>query len=152
MNVPGFSALLPFDAGRRKHGVRPELAPIVGMILVIAVSAWRRAALAIGALALVAGCASTGATGGGIPSVEPTYSGPLAGATPRQVESQLGRPAIVRDECNGALWTYRFKDCALMVGFSGPGAARRVTDVEAGPRQAGQSAPSRDACLASARR
>lgn len=112
---------------------------------------WRAAAIA-GALALMAACASTGEYGGVVPSVEPSYSGPLAGATPRQVEAQLGRPAIARDEGNGALWTYRFADCALMVGFSGPASARRVTDIEAGPRQPGQVAPSREACLASVNR
>lgn len=114
-------------------------------------SLWRGAAIA-GALTLMSACASTGESGTGIPSVEPSYSGPLSGATPRQVEAQLGRPAIARDEGNGALWTYRFADCALMVGFSGPAASRRVTDIEAGPRQPGQAAPSREACLASARR
>ena len=112
---------------------------------------WRIAGV-LGAFSLLSACASTGTTGGGIPSVEPSYSGPLAGATPRQVEAQLGRPAIVRDEGNGALWTYRFSECALMVGFSGPSASRRVTDIETGPRQAGQPALSREACLASARR
>lgn len=114
-------------------------------------SLWRIAGV-LGGFSLLAACASTGSTGGGIPTAEPSYSGPLAGATPRQVESQLGRPAIVRDEANGALWTYRFNECALMVGFSGSSASRRVTDIETGPRQAGQPALSREACLASARR
>lgn len=122
------------------------------MVQVKSVSTRLRVVIAMGALALLAACASTGSTGGGIPSVEPSYSGPLAGATPRQVEAQLGRPAIVRDEGNGALWTYRFQECALMIGFVGPSASRRVTDIETGPRQAGQSALSRDACLASAKR
>ena len=111
-----------------------------------------RVGLAMASLALTAACASTSDYGGGIPSVEPSYAGPLAGATPRQVEAQLGKPAIVRDEGNGALWTYRRADCALMIGFSGPAASRRVTDIEAGPRQAGQAAPSRETCLASAKR
>lgn len=139
---------MPFEAAQRKHGVPP----LIGMRQVTVKARLWRIAGVLGAFSLLAACASTGSTGGGIPSVEPSYSGPLAGATPRQVESQLGRPAIVRDEANGALWTYRFQDCALMVGFSGAGGSRRVTDVESGPRQAGQNALSREACLASAKR
>jgi hypothetical protein len=139
---------LPFAATRRKHGVPP----LNGMRQVTVKARLWRIAGVLGAFSLLAACASTGSTSGGIPSVEPSYSGPLAGATPRQVEAQLGRPAIVRDEGNGALWTYRFSECALMVGFSGPSASRRVTDIETGPRQAGQAALSREACLASARR
>jgi len=145
---PQVSVLLPFDATRRKHGV-PQGAGM-GQVSVKP-RLWRAAAVA-GVLSLMAACASTGEYGGDVPSVEPGYSGPLAGASPRQVESQLGRPAIARDEGNGALWTYRFADCALMVGFSGPATSRRVTDIEAVPRQAGQATPSREACLASARR
>ena len=121
------------------------------MVQVKSMLAWLRGVIAMGALALLAACATT-STSGGIPSVEPSYSGPLAGATPRQVEAQLGRPAIVRDEGNGALWTYRFQDCALMIGFAGPSSSRRVTDIETGPRQSGQSVLSREACLATARR
>lgn len=121
------------------------------MVHVDLISARWRPLGAMAVLALLAACASTGG-GGYIPSVEPTYSGPLAGATPQQVQAKLGRPAIVRDEGNGALWTYRFTDCALMVGFVGPSASRRVTDIETGPRQAGQAVLSRDACLASAGR
>ena len=121
------------------------------MVQVNSVSARLREVIAMGALALMAACATTSGSGG-IPSVEPSYSGPLAGATPRQVEAQLGRPAIVRDEGQGALWTYRFKDCALMVGFSGASASRRVTDIETGLHQAGEVALSREACLASATR
>ena len=80
------------------------------------------------------------------------YSGPLSGASPAQVQSQLGKPNLVRDEGQGALWTYRFSNCALLVGFSGSASARRVSAVEAGPRLTGQPAPSREACIAEAQR
>ncbi len=112
-----------------------------------------RVVLVAASLAL-AGCAS----GGGGPASGPVggpisaYSGPLSGASPAQVQSQLGKPNLVRDEGQGALWTYRFADCALLVGFSGSSSSRRVTAVEAGPRLAGQPAPSREACMAEARR
>ncbi|MET0547562.1 MAG: hypothetical protein ABWZ40_14785 [Caulobacterales bacterium] len=114
-------------------------------------------AVAVAAALALSACASS-TTGQIGPSTGPiggpvsAYSGPLAGASPAQVQSQLGKPNIVRDEGNGALWTYRFPTCALMVGFTGPNSGRRVTAVEPGPREAGQSTPSREACIAEARR
>lgn len=113
------------------------------------------AVLSLAAAALsLSSCASGGAgsSSGPIGGPVSAYSGPLAGASPAQVQSQLGKPNLVRDEGQGSLWTYRFANCALLVGFSGSASARRVTVVEAGPRLTGQPAPSREACLAEAGR
>ena len=89
--------------------------------------------IAVGLLAL-AGCASSGSSYPSLPGAPMSaYSGPLSGASPAQVQSQLGEPNLVRDEGQGALWTYRFSNCALLVGFSGSASARRVSAVEAVP-------------------
>jgi hypothetical protein len=108
----------------------------------------------VAASLMLAACASGAVPPASGPVGKPisVYSGPLSGASPAQVQSQLGKPNLVRDEGQGALWTYRFSNCALLVGFTGASSSRRVTAVEAGPRLTGQPAPSREACLAEAQR
>jgi hypothetical protein len=59
---------------------------------------------------------------------------------------------VASEEGKGALWTYRFDDCALMVFFRDQGAGLHVTGVAAGPRRRGEPAPDPEACIASAKK
>jgi hypothetical protein len=76
---------------------------------------------------------------------------PLARATPDEVKAWLGEPAVANHEGEGALWTYRLQDCALMVFFKDEGAGLKVSGVATGPRRRGQPAPDAESCIAGAR-
>ena len=55
---------------------------------------------------------------------------------------------MARREAGGALWTYRKSDCVVLVYLvERRGEGLRVTGLDAGPRKAGETAPSVDVCL-----
>jgi hypothetical protein len=71
----------------------------------------------------------------------------LTGADEGLVKAQLGVPDIARAEGQGALWTYRFPRCALLVFFRMSGRTLRVTGASASDRRTGGSVDL-DQCLA----
>jgi hypothetical protein len=73
----------------------------------------------------------------------------LDGETPEAVRLLLGEPDVAHAEGEGALWTYRFETCALMVGFRQSDHGLKVTSTVAGPRQRGRPEPSTVDCLGS---
>ena len=78
----------------------------------------------------------------------PTLS-TLMAKSEEEVKTSLGVPDIARKEGASAMWTYAWRDCALMVFFKSPdGRTLRVSGATAGPRRRNQAAPSVDACLA----
>ena len=74
-------------------------------------------------------------------------SGPLANATPAQVTSKLGKPAVASEEGAGAMWTYRFEACALMVFFKDEGRGLRVSGLSVAARRRGEAPPSVERCV-----
>lgn len=71
----------------------------------------------------------------------------LVGETQDAVRRLLGEPDVAHAEGDGALWTYRFESCALMIGFRQSDHGLKVTSTFAGPRQRGQPLPSTAECL-----
>ncbi|HEX8232436.1 MAG TPA: hypothetical protein VF559_03690 [Caulobacteraceae bacterium] len=97
-----------------------------------------RLALAAAALALLGGTARA--------QTAPTLAS-LTGADEGVVKGALGVPDIARAEGQGALWTYRFPGCALLVFFRQSGRALRVSGASASDRRTG-TAVEVNACLA----
>ena len=85
------------------------------------------------------------------PGAKPA-SFPLAGSTPEEVKAWLGEPAVANEEGQGAFWTYRLEDCALMVFFKDTGAGLHVSGVATGPRKRADVAPDAESCIADAKR
>jgi hypothetical protein len=82
------------------------------------------------------------------PPAHPTLA-TLVSASDEEVKSKLGTPDIARKEGASAMWTYSWRDCALLVFFKSPdGRTLRVSGASAGPRRRGQATPTVDACLA----
>lgn len=73
----------------------------------------------------------------------------LTGTDEGVVKGALGVPDIARAEGQGALWTYRFPGCALLVFFRQSGRALRVSGATASDRRSG-AAVDVNACLAQA--
>lgn len=113
-----------------------------------------RVRLALCVALAAAACASAPASPPSAPSAPVAApraeTGALTGLTAAQVERRLGRPALVRTDGAGALWTYRFDHCALVVAFGADDGRLRVTAAHAGPRRAGDPAVSLSACLGGA--
>lgn len=85
------------------------------------------------------------------PKPKPPSSHELAQASEAQVRARLGAPDVARAEGAGGLWTYRFRNCALLVFFKREdGQPLKVSGFSAGPRRRGQAAPSIDGCMAQA--
>jgi len=75
----------------------------------------------------------------------------LVGSDEARLREALGQPAASRNEGQGALWTYRFKSCALHVFLTRDQAGLlRVKGGSAGPLKRGGQAPALDACVAEA--
>jgi hypothetical protein len=72
----------------------------------------------------------------------------LTGLKAEVAEIALGTPDVARREARGALWTYRKSGCVLFVYLADKGDGLKVTGLSAGPRRAGETAPSVDTCLA----
>ena len=71
--------------------------------------------------------------------------------TVEQIERRFGPADIARRDGAGAMLTYRLPDCALALLFAADGNNRmRLREAQPGPRHAGQSAPSLEACAAEA--
>jgi hypothetical protein len=81
----------------------------------------------------------------------------LAGAgrgdapTQAQIEQAMGPADIARHDGAGVALTYRLDHCALLLVFSADAANQmRLADAHASARNAGEAAPSMDACAAEA--
>ena len=96
----------------------------------------------LAALAVVAGFAS--------PALSTTgASETLIGDAPSDVRARLGAPSLIHAEGRGALWTYRFEDCALMVAYRDGPDGPRVTYVMSGPRRRAETPPTAAECIQS---
>lgn len=73
----------------------------------------------------------------------------LRGLADTAVKARLGAPLLERAEGAGALWTYRLRDCALLVFLVDQGGLK-VVGAEASPLVRGGPVPAVDACLAGA--
>jgi hypothetical protein len=73
----------------------------------------------------------------------------LRGLSDAAVKARLGAPQLERAEGAGALWTYRLRDCALLVFLVDQGGLK-VVGAEASPLVRGGPVPAVDACLAGA--
>ena len=71
----------------------------------------------------------------------------LTGMKAEMAEVALAPPDIDRREAHGAMWTYRKDACVLFVFLADKGDGLKVTSLAAGPRRAGEAAPTTDACL-----
>ena len=71
----------------------------------------------------------------------------LTGMKADMAEVALGPPDIDRREAHGAMWTYRKDACVLFVFLADKGDGLKVTSLSAGPRRAGEAAPTAEACL-----
>jgi len=79
----------------------------------------------------------------------PTLTPGIVGLDEVAARTKLGSPDVSRREGQGALWTYRKETCVLFVYFAAPpGEPLKVTGLSAGPRKAGETAPTVDVCLA----
>lgn len=75
----------------------------------------------------------------------------LVGSDEAGLRTYLGQPAATRNEAQGALWTYRFKSCALHVFLARDDSGLlRVKGASAGPLKRGAQKPEADACVAEA--
>lgn len=83
------------------------------------------------------------------PSLPADAQAPLNGQAAADVRARLGEPDLTHIEGSGALWTYRFDDCALMVAFRDGPEGLRVTQTISGPRRRGETPPSAAECVAS---
>ena len=81
------------------------------------------------------------------PAATAPFPRALDGETPEAVRLLLGEPNVAHAEGAGALWTYRFDTCALMVGFRQSDHGMKVTSLLAGPRQRGRPEPTVVDCL-----
>lgn len=82
----------------------------------------------------------------------PSFSA-LIGFDETRLKGVLGPPALARDEGQGAMWTYRLKNCALHVFLARDASGSlRVKAGSAGPLVRGGAAPTVDACVAEAPR
>lgn len=71
--------------------------------------------------------------------------------TQRDVERLFGEADVTRRDGAGALLTYRYEQCALMLLFAADGAnAMRLAEAHASPRRAGGPAPTTAQCTAEA--
>ncbi len=73
----------------------------------------------------------------------------LVGDAPADVRARLGEPSLIHAEGQGALWTYRFEACALMVAYRDGPDGPRVTHVMSGPRRLGETPPTAAECIES---
>ena len=80
------------------------------------------------------------------PSVAVTKG--LEGLSADEVRGELGEPDVSQQAGSGALWTYRFETCALMVAFHTAAGQLRVFQVLAGARHRGETPLSALQCLA----
>lgn len=63
----------------------------------------------------------------------------------------FGLPDIARQEGSGAMLTYRLQSCALVLMFTADARNElRLAEANAGPRRAGEPAPSLDQCASEA--
>jgi len=70
-----------------------------------------------------------------------------------EVERRLGHADIARRDGAGAILTYRLEGCALALLFTADARnVLRLSEVQPGPRRAGEAAPSLEACAAAAER
>ena len=87
------------------------------------------------------------------PAVPVSTYGGLYGLGEQETRARLGAPDVAREEGAGAMWTYRQRDCALMVFFrSDNGGPMKVSGATSGPRRRGDTPASLEACVAEARR
>jgi hypothetical protein len=77
-----------------------------------------------------------------------TSSKGLEGLSADEVRAELGEPDVSQQAGAGALWTYRFETCALMVAFHAATGQMRVFQVMSGARRRGETPPSAQQCLA----
>ena len=75
----------------------------------------------------------------------------LEGYSTDQVRAELGEPDVSQQAGAGALWTYRFDSCALMVAFHADAGQLRVFQVLTGVRHRGETPLSAQQCLAAGR-
>ena len=75
----------------------------------------------------------------------------LEGYSTDQVRAELGEPDVSQQAGAGALWTYRFDSCALMVAFHADAGQLRVFQVLTGARHRGETPLSAQQCLAAGR-
>ncbi len=72
-------------------------------------------------------------------------------ATLRDVDGLFGPPDIKSQDGAGALYTYRYETCALVLLFAGDGSNMfRLVDAQPGPRRLGLPAPSLSQCASEA--
>lgn len=98
---------------------------------------WRNAFITAAALALIAAA----------PRPAPTLAS-IVGLSDSEAKARLGAADLERTEGAGALWTYRLKDCALLVFLrKGPGQAFRVTGADSSLRRRGDPPLPVGACI-----
>jgi hypothetical protein len=75
----------------------------------------------------------------------------LMGRNERELRAALGEPDLQRSEGDGALWTYRLPQCALLVFMHRAGGQEfKVSGTQSSPLQRGGAVPDVDACLKAA--
>lgn len=72
----------------------------------------------------------------------------LDGEAADAVRVLLGEPDLAHEEGAGALWTYRFEGCVLMIAFRDAGHGPKVTAAQAGARRRGGPELSASECIA----
>lgn len=91
----------------------------------------------------------------GLASGAPAVSAPglkgLDGYSVEQVRAELGAPDVSQEAGSGALWTYRFETCALMVAFHMTEGRLRVFQILSGARHRGETPLSPQQCLSAGR-
>lgn len=71
--------------------------------------------------------------------------------TQAEIERVFGRPDIARQDGAGAVLTYRFENCALLLLFRADGRnAMRLNEAHPSARRSGEAAPSLEQCAAEA--
>jgi len=75
----------------------------------------------------------------------------LDGYSADEVRADLGEPDVSQQAGAGALWTYRFESCALMVAFHTVSGQLKVFQVLAGARHRGETPLTSQQCLAAGR-
>ena len=75
----------------------------------------------------------------------------LEGYSADDVRADLGEPDVSQQAGAGALWTYRFDSCALLVAFHITAGQLKVFQVFAGARHRGETPLSAQQCLAAGR-
>lgn len=84
---------------------------------------------------------------GGASAQTPPTLATLTGSDEAIVKAALGVPDVARAEGAGALWTYRFPQCALLVFFRQTGRSLRVSGAAASQRRT-EAPVEVDQCLA----